>query len=150
HIHAREDVSGKNNYKETFVTASSAAINGGVVHCCDMPNNPIAPIDDATYRAKMNLALEKAASLFMYAGIGPTTNPLSKRVPYKAYMGPSVGDLFFKDHASLDQALSRYQGLDVSFHCEDPDILEQHKHAATHGLRRPAEAEVLATHQALE
>lgn len=150
HIHAREDVSGKNNYKETFTTVSAAALNGGVVHCCDMPNNPIAPIDDDSYRAKMNLALEKVASLFMYAGIGPTTNPLSKRVPYKAFMGPSVGDLFFKDHASLDQALSRYKGLDVSFHCEDPDILEQHKHAATHGLRRPAVAEVLATHQALE
>lgn len=150
HIHAREDVSGKNNYKETFATASAAALNGGVVHCCDMPNNPIAPIDDESYQAKMRLALPSEAALFMYAGIGPKTNPLTKRVPYKAYMGPSVGDLFFKDHASLDQALARYPGLDVSFHCEDPDLLERFKDAPTHGERRPVMAEVLATHQALE
>ncbi len=150
HIHAREDVSGKNNYKETFATAGAAALNGGVVHCCDMPNNPVAPIDDASYRAKMQLALGAPAELFMYAGIGPNTFALSKRVPYKAYMGPSVGDLFFKDHRSLDEALARYTGLDVSFHCEDPDILERAKNASTHGLRRPVVAEVLATQQALE
>ena len=29
HIHAREDASGKNCYKETFLTASQAAKNGG-------------------------------------------------------------------------------------------------------------------------
>lgn len=149
HIHAREDVSGKNNYKETFATTSAAALNGGVVHCCDMPNNPIAPIDDESYRAKMALALNVPATLLMYAGIGPATNPLSRRVPYKAYMGPSVGDLFFKDHATLDQALARYRGLDVSFHCEDPDVLEACAKEKTHGQRRPTKAEVLATDQAL-
>ena len=150
HIHAREDVSGVNNYKETFQTASAAALNGGVVHCCDMPNNPTAPIDDESYKAKMQLAMNADIGLFMYAGIGPLTHPLSKRVPYKAYMGPSVGDLFFKDHQSLDLALERYKNCDVSFHCEDPDVLEQYKNAPTHGERRPVEAEVLATHQALE
>ena len=150
HIHAREDVSGKNLYKESFATASSAAINGGVVHCCDMPNNPIAPIDDNSYKAKMKLSSGSDISLFLYAGIGPETNPLSFRVPYKAYMGPSVGDLFFKDHLSLDKALERYKGMDVSFHCEDPDVLEKNKNEDSHGARRPVEAEVLATHQALE
>lgn len=150
HIHARQDVSGKNNYKETFASASAAALNGGVVHCCDMPNNPIAPVDDDSYRAKMQLALGSDINLFMYAGIGPETHPLSERVPYKAYMGPSIGELFFKDHLSLDIALERYKNLDVSFHCEDPDILEKYKNAPTHGERRPCEAEVLATHQALE
>ncbi len=150
HIHAREDISQKNIYKETFATASTAAINGGVVHCCDMPNNPIAPIDDETYKAKMKLAAGHDISLFMYAGIGPQTNPLSFRVPYKAYMGPSIGDLFFKDHLSLDKALKRYKGMDVSFHCEDPDVLEKNKNEDGHAARRPVEAEVLATHQALE
>ncbi len=150
HIHAREDMSGKNTYKETFATASMAALNGGVVHCCDMPNNPIAPIDDDSYKAKMQLAVNAPISLFMYAGIGPETNPLSFRVPYKAYMGPSIGELFFKDHLTLDIALERYKGLDVSFHCEDPDVLEKNKNEDSHGARRPVEAEVLATHQALE
>lgn len=150
HIHAREDLSGKNTYKETFQTASLAALNGGVVHCCDMPNNPIAPIDDESYKAKMKLATNASMNLFMYAGIGPKTHPLSFRVPYKAYMGPSVGDLYFKDHLSLDMALERYKGMDVSFHCEDPDVLEKNKNEDSHAARRPVEAEVLATHQALE
>src|SRR6516164_10635088 len=52
HVHAREDVTGKQNYKETFATASAAALNGGVLHVADMPNNPAAPVDDASYAAK--------------------------------------------------------------------------------------------------
>src|SRR5262245_10400330 len=46
HIHARDDVTGKETYKEDFSTASAAALAGGVVHVADMPNNPAAPIDD--------------------------------------------------------------------------------------------------------
>ena len=41
HIHAREDVSGKNNYKEDFTTARAALHNGGLCHAGDMPNNRI-------------------------------------------------------------------------------------------------------------
>src|SRR5262245_3549689 len=44
HIHARQDVTGLDNYKETFATASAAALHGGVVHVADMPNNPAAPV----------------------------------------------------------------------------------------------------------
>src|ERR1700733_3904350 len=46
HIHAREDVTGRETHKETFATAAAAALHGGVVHVADMPNNPAAPIDD--------------------------------------------------------------------------------------------------------
>src|ERR1700679_3832527 len=46
HIHAREDVTGKETHKETFVTAAAAALHGGVIHVADMPNNPAAPVDD--------------------------------------------------------------------------------------------------------
>ena len=49
HVHAREDVSGREMYKEDFASASAAAIHGGVTHFADMPNNPVAPIDDASY-----------------------------------------------------------------------------------------------------
>ena len=52
HIHARDDVSEQQIYNEDFHTVSAAAINGGVVHVADMPNNPVAPIDDASYAAK--------------------------------------------------------------------------------------------------
>src|SRR6478736_970714 len=36
HIHARDDVSEAETYKEDFGTAARAALNGGVVHVADM------------------------------------------------------------------------------------------------------------------
>src|SRR6516162_4987995 len=52
HIHAREDVTGKEAHKETFACAAAAALHGGVLHVADMPNNPAAPVDEASYAAK--------------------------------------------------------------------------------------------------
>jgi dihydroorotase len=149
HIHAREDVSGEQNYKEDFATISAAAIHGGVTHVADMPNNPIAPVDDAKYEAKEMLAAKSAVHVTMYAGIGPGTRPLIRHVPYKAFMGPSVGDLFFESQQQLEDAIANYRGKNVSFHCEDPAILSASKGAATHEQRRPALAEITATEFAL-
>jgi dihydroorotase len=152
HIHARDDTSGKETHKETFITAGQAALNGGVVHVADMPNNPDAPVDDASYATKCDHLASRASDVHvtLYAGIGPGTRPLSSPVPYKAYMGPSVGDLFFSTLAELDETLSHYRGCSVSFHCEDPELLEVHAGAATHEQRRPNECEVSATRFALE
>ncbi|MCS7047408.1 MAG: amidohydrolase family protein, partial [Gemmataceae bacterium] len=134
HIHAREDVSGQHTHKETFATAAAAALHGGVVHVADMPNNPVAPVDDASYAAKEALVRRANVPVVftLYAGIGPGTRPLNRSVPYKAYMGPSVGDLYFTSLEQLDETLARYRGQNVSFHCEDPVLLEQHRTAATH------------------
>ncbi len=152
HIHARDDVSEKETYKEDFRTAAAAAVHGGVVQVADMPNNPAAPIDDDSYRAKQRHleSREVPIQVTLYAGIGPGTRPLSFPVPYKAYMGPSVGDLFFTTLAELDETLSHYRGQCVSFHCEDPELLERHRAASTHELRRPAECEISATRFALQ
>lgn len=150
HIHAREDLSKKNCYKEDFHSASLAAIQGGVVHMGDMPNNPIPPIDDESYATKLKLTSTALNTCWIYAGVGPKTLPLTKKVPYKVYMGPSVGDLYFKDHTELHESLKNYQGQFISFHCEDPEILENHKNEIDHFSRRPVQAEVLATEQALE
>lgn len=152
HIHARDDLSGRERHKEDFATASAAAVNGGVVHVADMPNNPAAPVDDDSYRGKQALLEERQVPIdfTLYAGIGPETRPLSFAVPYKVYMGPSVGDLYFTSLEQLDEALARYRGCPVSFHCEDPILLEQHKDAATHERRRPAACEISATRFALQ
>jgi dihydroorotase len=149
HIHAREDVGGTQIYKEDFSSASDAAIHGGVTHVADMPNNPVAPIDDRSYAAKELLTDKSAVHVTLYAGIGPQTNPLARHVPYKAFMGPSVGDLFFSSQAQLEEAIAKYRGKNVSFHCEDPVILEANKGAATHEQKRPAAAEISATEFAL-
>jgi dihydroorotase len=149
HIHAREDASGTQTYKEDFRTASAAAVHGGVVHVADMPNNPVAPVDDARYAQKELLAASSEVHVTLYAGIGPGTSPLTRHVPYKAFMGPSVGDLFFRSQAQLEEAIARYKGCNVSFHCEDPETLDAHRNEATHEERRPALAELAATEFAL-
>jgi dihydroorotase len=74
---------------------------------------------------------------------------LSFAVPYKVYMGPSVGDLFFTTLEELDETLSRYRGANVSFHCEDPVLLSAHRGEPTHERRRPAACEISATRFAL-
>jgi dihydroorotase len=149
HIHAREDVSQKNSYKEDFLSAKSSMLNGGVTHAGDMPNNPIPPLDDKSYLSKLKLMEKTDGCLWPYAGVGPKTGPLSFSVPYKVYMGPSIGELFFKDFSSLDEALSQYKNQWVSFHCEDPEILEKSKNNPDHLSRRPTLAEAVATRDAL-
>ncbi|MFO0965870.1 MAG: amidohydrolase family protein [Gemmataceae bacterium] len=151
HIHAREDATGTENYKETFATAAAAALHGGVVHVADMPNNHDAPVDDASYERKEHLLIGQhlPVTFTLYGGIGPDTRPLRRNVPYKAYMGPSVGQLFFSSLEDLDRTLAHYRGRNVSFHCEDPILLEKHKGALTHETRRPPECELSATRFAL-
>jgi dihydroorotase len=149
HIHARDDVSQSQIYKEDFATISAASIHGGVTHVADMPNNPVAPVDDARYAEKEKLTAKAAVHVTLYAGIGPGTNPLHRHVPYKAFMGPSVGDLFFASQEELEGVIAKYRGKNVSFHCEDPAILRESAGAATHEQRRPARAEITATEFAM-
>src|SRR5262245_56887181 len=75
HIHAREDITGHETHKETFATAAAAALHGGVIHVADMPNNPAAPIDDASYSVKEELVARYRlpVTFTLYAGIGPGT-----------------------------------------------------------------------------
>lgn len=141
HVHAREDVSHKNDYKEDFATASEASINGGVVAYGEMPNTPVPPIDDASYEARKVLTEKSKVEVMLYAGIGPHTKPLSTKVPYKVFMGHSVGELFFTTLTELEQVISQYSGEHISFHAEDPEIMETHKDETTHGQKRPVEAE---------
>lgn len=149
HIHAREDESGKHTYKEDFISASEAAVNGGVIHVADMPNNPIPPVDENSYSKKRKLADRSPIHITLYAGIGPNTKPLEHSVPYKVFMGPSIGELFFHNNETLEDTIRNYAGQNISFHCEDPEILEKHQDEKLHEDRRPAEAETMATDFAL-
>ncbi len=72
------------------------------------------------------------------------------KVPYKVFMGSSVGDLYFDSLEDLESTISKYRGQNVSFHCEDPEILEANKEQAIYGMRRPPEAEIKAVEFALE
>jgi dihydroorotase len=154
HVHAREDASHTQNYKEDFVTAGEAAINGGVVAFAEMPNNPIPPVDDNTYKVKNELTKKSAVPILLYAAISKGTQPFDsgqgKKVPYKVFMGQSIGHLFFSSRSTLEDALKNYQGQYISFHCEDPKILDENKDAPTHEQARPPQAEITAVDTALE
>jgi dihydroorotase len=149
HVHAREDSTSTQSYKEDFRSAGEAAIHGGVTAFADMPNNPRPPVDDASYAAKRELAKACPVDVLLYAGIGPRTKPLSFAAPYKAYMGPSIGELFFDSLAALRETLASYRGLTVAFHAESPEVLRQHQDAPTHAERRPPEAEIRAIEAAI-
>ena len=99
---------------------------------------------------KKELTKKCPVEVVLYAGIGPNTKPLSFRAPYKVFFGRSVGDLFFNSLPELETVLAKYRGQYVSFHCEDPEILEKHKNEPTHELQRPPEAEISAIDFALE
>ena len=54
-------------------------------------------------------------------------------------MGPSVGDLFFSSLEELDGTLAAYRGRAVSFHCEDPVLLDDTRpRARTKTAGRPS------------
>jgi len=144
HVHAREDVSHTQDYKEDFETAGFAAINGGVVAFAEMPNNPILQFDDENYLAKNEFTKKSPVPILLYAAIGKGTKPLTRQVPYKVFMGKSIGDMYFNSQAELEDTLKDYVGQSISFHCEDPKVMDAHASAQTHEERRPAIAEYTA------
>jgi dihydroorotase len=144
HVHAREDMSHRDDYKEDFKTAGEAAVNGGIVIFAEMPNNPIPPIDDESYENKCSLTSKSIVPVLLYAGIEQNTKPISKNVPYKIFMGKSIGDMYFNSKEELEIALEKYKGCSISFHCEDPKIMEINKDKENHENRRPVEAELSA------
>ncbi|MFO7710144.1 MAG: amidohydrolase family protein [Candidatus Woesearchaeota archaeon] len=137
HIHARQDETGKQDYKETYHTAARAAINGGVVAAGVMPNTP-SPLTTSKQLSWHKKASKGPVLFINYVAIGPDTSPINENVPYKLFTGPSVGDLFFRDKQKLDETLARYKNKHVSVHLEDYDILMAHKDESTHQKRRPA------------
>lgn len=152
HIHARQCVTGRQDYKETYRTAMNAALNGGVLYAGAMPNQPepVITAEGLEVHKRMVAEVGHSVIMFNYVGIGPGTRPLSFPVPYKAYTGPSVGPLFFKSAKQLEETLRHYKGENVSFHVEDFDVLEKSKGAKTHALRRPVEAVEVALKYVLE
>lgn len=150
HIHAREDETRKQIHKETYQTASDAAINGGVVAVAPMPNtpHPLTTPEKLAWHNQQHQALP--VTFLNYAGVGPDTSPMMDNVPYKVYTGPSVGDIFFENEAQLREVLQRYVGKPLSFHVEDYDVLMANSGRRTHTERRPAECVETALRYVLE
>ncbi len=142
HVHGREDDTGKHMYKEEYRTLGNAALNGGLVYVGVMPNtpNPLTNEEHLHWHRKRIVEVSHPVTILNYVGIGRNTQPIrGEKVPYKAYTGPSVGDLFFKNKAELEEALQQYPKENISFHVEDYDVLQACKSKKTHSERRPIE-----------
>ncbi len=144
HIHAREDDTGAQNYKEEYETAADAALHGGVVHVCAMPNTPNPVVDTKAlkwHRGRV-AKLGHPVSILNYIGIDARTKPLGKPGEhfYKLYFGKSVGDLTVVYASDLDRILSRYRGHSISFHVEYEPVIQASAAGKTHSERRPVPA----------
>lgn len=143
HIHAREDDTGKQNYKEEYKTAADAALHGGVVHVSAMPNTPNPVTGKAQWAWHRNRVaqLNHRVSILNYLGIDSKTKPLGKPGEhfYKLYFGKSAGDLTVTYGDELDAILSKYKRHNVSFHVEYEPVVQAHANGKTHTDRRPLE-----------
>jgi len=144
HVHLREG----QEYKEDFHTGSEAALNGGVTFCCDMPNNPTPPLDQDTFSAKVAKLPDHPVHIELYAALGPGTRPFGCR-RYKGFLAHSTGPLYFESLLEAREVVKEYGGCRITFHCEDPVILEGAKGAPNHEESRPAQAEAEAVRHVL-
>ncbi len=144
HIHAREDETGKQVYKEEYKTAADAALHGGVVHVCAMPNtpNPVVGKEEFAWHRNRVRELAHPVAILNYLGIDTKTKPLGKpgEYFYKLYFGKSVGDLTVTYGSELDTILAKYTGQNVSFHVEYEPIVQASAGGKTHSERRPVAA----------
>ena len=143
HIHAREDETGKQNYKEEYATAAAAASHGGVVHVSAMPNTPSPVVSQAQlawHRQRVS-ELASPVTILNYLGIDTKTKPLGKPGDhfYKLYFGKSVGDLTVTYGSELETILAKYKGQHISFHVEYEPIVQASAKGKTHSARRPRE-----------
>lgn len=144
HIHAREDETGKQTYKETYLTANNAALHGGVVCNCAMPNtpNPVTTRLRFDWHRTQLKKLNHPVTTLNYLGIDKNTTPIGEpgEHMYKLYFGKSVGDLTVTYASELDEILARYKKHSISFHVEYEPIIQASLAGRTHSDRRPVEA----------
>ena len=146
HVHLRQG----DEYKEDFQSGTRAALHGGVTAMLDMPNNPVPPRFEADLAVKRGLVKDLPVDIDFYLGLGEGTRPSPPHPFYKAFMGPSIGPLFFHDDADLEEVVRHYTGQRITFHCEDPELLRTHQNAPLHEDQRPPEAEIKAVGTALK
>ena len=160
HVHFREPGL---THKEDWASGSRAAVMGGVTTVLEMPNT-IPPTDTPERaRAKLDLAASKAWCDFGIFGLVADATidelePMAREglvVGFKAFLGPTVGDLPEPSAASLVRAMRAVAeaGLRLGVHAEDRDSVDAgvqamqaagRRDVAAHAESRPPLAEVRA------
>lgn len=141
HIHAREDETKIQVYKEDYITAANAALNGGVVHVSAMPNtpNPVTINERFKWHRNRIHQINHPVAILNYVGIGEGTRPIGnpREDPYKVFFGKSVGSLTIYDEHELRRTIQHYIEHNISWHIEYEPFIEASVDGKTHSERRP-------------
>jgi dihydroorotase len=159
HVHMREPGL---EYKDDFEHGTKAAAVGGVTTVIEMPNT-LPPVDTGErVRSKRELLEKKAYVDFALYGVLTDTSvsrieEMLKEgaVGFKAFMGPTTGNLPPPSNATIYKALelSRLHGFTVVFHAEDDSLVNMfvdrvkssgRSDAIAHMLSRPPITEEMA------
>lgn len=156
--------------KETWETASRAAIAGGVTTVFDMPNNSPSCISLERLVEKKRLIDAQLKKIPLRYGLylGADQNHLDEIpkakdhiVGLKIYMGSSTGDLLMNDAAALEKAfrIAGEQDVLIAVHAEDEEMIAQRKSeckaalhlgARLHSVIRNAEVAARAVRSAID
>lgn len=160
HVHFRDlDLA----YKEDFLTASKAAVAGGVTTVFDMPNSNPPTIDMAGLDAKREVASKAVCNVKFFVGATPHNISGLKDlvsepdvVGVKVYMGSSTGDLLVDNDDLWDQIFS-IDGILVAVHAEMESIIRSNTEKfrtiddpQIHSVIRSNDAAEAATRRAME
>ncbi|MBS0652679.1 MAG: amidohydrolase family protein, partial [Verrucomicrobia bacterium] len=157
-------------HKETWETASRAAISGGITTVFDMPNTvpPIITQERLEEKKQRIDAQLKAAGIPLHYGLylgadkshfDQIARCKEKCVGLKVFMGSSTGDLVMDDESSLHSAFSLCAQHDMllAVHAEDEALIQERKalfphadHPRFHSQVRNDEVAFRATHKAIE
>jgi len=135
--------------KETFSSAGTAALNGGVTLFCAMPNDPIPPSDEYSYARKRELAASSPCPTIVFAAMTPQSEPWAD-LPYKIYLDPAPSAVSFRRWSQLEETLPRFSGCRLFFHAEDPELLAATARSGPRWQTRPPEAEITAVARILD
>ncbi len=156
-------------HKENWITASRAALHGGITTVFDMPNTLPTTITLERLREKKALIDEqlKKAGIPLHYGLylGADKNHFDEInrckeliVGIKLFMGSSTGDLLMDDESSLHAifSLAASHDLLLAVHAEDESLIQERKklfeenHPRAHSIIRNEEVALRATQTAIE
>lgn len=137
HTHLRDPGA---TQKEDFYTGTSAALAGGVIAVCDMPNNPIPTVSPETIDDKEKIAKKKAVCDFGFY-LGATSNNYSqfkelanRVVGLKVYMNETTGPLLVENLADLENIFQCWpKNRPIMVHAEDSTVAKVLGLAAIYG-----------------
>jgi len=153
HVHFRTP---GHEYKEDWVTASQAALCGGICMVIDMPNNDPACITQKRLIAKRKMIDQMHLPIRYDFYLGADQNHLeeiakSDSIAVKVFMGSSTGTLLMDDQEDLEQVFRKAKL--VAVHAEDETILRNSAWKSTdpadHSRMRPNRAAAVAVERAI-